>query len=83
MNTMYFEISENVCFKPLLWLRSIYHLVEIYFNVCWLLWNISLLWRLHYHLFLDTFDIVQHDTLSCSSTCFLEIMSFHGELHLK
>ena len=65
MDTMWFQVLENVCFEPLLWLGSIHDLVEICYYMCWLLWNISLLRRLRNHLFLDTFYILQHDVSSC------------------
>ena len=73
MDTCY-ECLENVCFEPLLWLGFSYHLLELCHIVCSSLWNSNLLWRLHYHLLLDTFDKLQHDVLSCSLTCFLDIM---------
>ena len=70
MDTTCFRSLENVCFEPLLQLGSIYEIVELCHNVCSMLWDSNLLWRLHYHLLLDYFLKLQHDVSSClSPTC--------------
>ena len=66
MDKMCFQWSEYFYFEPLLWLGFTYQMVELCYNVFSSLWDISLLWRLRYHLILEYFVKLQHVTLSCS-----------------
>ena len=71
MDTTCFHSSENVCFKPLSWLGSIYQMVELCITVCFSLWDSISLWKLRYHLILEYFVKLQ-------TCCFF---MFIGNLH--
>ena len=66
MDTMCFHSLENIYFEPLLRLGFTYQMVELCHNVCFSLWDISLLWKLCYHLILEYFFKLQHVISSCS-----------------
>ena len=72
MDTTWFHSSENVYFEPFQWLGLMYYLVEICHNVCFSLWDTSLLWRLSFSL--DTGYFYQ--TATCPLIMFI-IMEFN------
>ena len=75
MVTMCFHSLENVTFKPLLQLGSIYQMVEILHYVCSSLWNISLLLGTSFSL--DS-GIFCHSATCCVimfiAFCYMDIM---------
>ena len=85
METTCFHSSENICFEPLPRLGLYYHLVELRCNVCFSLWDRSLLRKLHFHLILEYFIMQQHDVLSClswsRSTCWSYVISLGTANH--
>ena len=79
MVTMCFHSSENISFEPLQQLGLHYYLVDLCHNVCFSLWDTSLLWKLHFHWIHDIFIKHQHVHLSClswsRSTCWSYVIS--------
>ena len=67
MDTTCFHSLENISFEPLQWLGLYYYLVDLCHNVCFSLWDTSLLWKLHFYWIQDIFIKRQHVHLSCLS----------------
>ena len=79
MDTTCFHSLENISFEPLQWLGLYYYLVDLCHNVCFSLWDTSLLWKLCFHWIQDVFIKRQHVHLSClswsRSTCSSYVIS--------
>ena len=79
MDTTCFHSLENISFEPLQWLGLYYYLVDLCHNVCFSLWDTSLLWKLCFHWIQDVFIKRQHVHLSClswsRSTCLSYVIS--------